>query len=121
MSNSLIHLNLRLIGSVQGVGLRASAKAKADELGITGFVRNEPDSSVTMEAEGLKEAVERFVFWLEHEFDYYSSHKLIRTVGSVAGYDSFEIKFVKTLRRLKETSISKSPRSPNPFFAPKTK
>ena len=39
-------------GRVQGVFFRASAAEKAAELRLAGFVRNEPDGSVYMEAEG---------------------------------------------------------------------
>jgi acylphosphatase len=46
------HFNIRISGRVQGVFFRASTKAKAEELGISGFVQNEPDGSVYIEAEG---------------------------------------------------------------------
>jgi len=48
---------------VQGVNFRFYAKAKADELGIKGFVRNEPDSSVYIEAEGESYAIGKFIKW----------------------------------------------------------
>lgn len=50
-------------GKVQGVFYRASTKSKADELGVKGFVRNEPDGSVYIEAEGSAETIEHFVHW----------------------------------------------------------
>jgi acylphosphatase len=54
---------LRVTGKVQGVFFRASAKAVADELGIRGIVRNEPDGSVCVEAEGDEMTLARFIAW----------------------------------------------------------
>jgi acylphosphatase len=39
-------------GKVQGVFYRARTKDKADELGLKGWVRNMPDGSVEIHAEG---------------------------------------------------------------------
>ncbi|MEX2145311.1 MAG: acylphosphatase [Candidatus Spechtbacterales bacterium] len=57
------HLNIRVTGRVQGVFYRHSARKKAEELGIFGFARNEPDGSVYMEAEGSQNALAGFVEW----------------------------------------------------------
>ena len=50
-------------GKVQGVFFRASTKEKAEELGITGFVRNERDGSVYIEAQGEEDVLEDFLHW----------------------------------------------------------
>jgi acylphosphatase len=39
-------------GRVQGVGFRATARSIASAFDVTGWVRNEPDGSVTLEAQG---------------------------------------------------------------------
>lgn len=57
------HLNIRVHGRVQGVFFRSSAKHSAKKLGIRGFVRNEPDGTVYIEAEGDEENLERFLGW----------------------------------------------------------
>jgi acylphosphatase len=57
------HVSIRVYGRVQGVFFRASAKEKADELGIFGSVRNEYDGSVAVEAEGEDQAIGNFVEW----------------------------------------------------------
>jgi acylphosphatase len=56
-------LDIRVIGRVQGVFFRASTQEAARRLGIQGTVRNEPDGSVFIEAEGPAEALEVFVAW----------------------------------------------------------
>jgi acylphosphatase len=58
---------LRLIvrGKVQGVGFRYFAKDKALELQITGWVRNLPDRTVEILAQGPGETLERFMQSIE--------------------------------------------------------
>ena len=57
------HISILVSGRVQGVFYRASAKTKADELGIKGFVQNLPDGEVYMEAEGSDEKLDLFKAW----------------------------------------------------------
>lgn len=45
-------LRMRFVGEVQGVGFRWTARMVANELDLTGWVRNEPDGSVSMELQG---------------------------------------------------------------------
>jgi acylphosphatase len=54
---------LTITGHVQGVFFRANAQLKAQELGIGGWIRNEPDGTVAVVAEGEERAVERFIEW----------------------------------------------------------
>jgi len=48
---------------VQGVYFRVSAKQKALNLGVRGFVKNESDGTVCLEVEGEFNAVEQMVSW----------------------------------------------------------
>jgi len=60
------HISISVKGKVQGVFFRASTKAKADELGVTGLVRNQPDGSVYIEAEGSDAQLNEFMAWCQH-------------------------------------------------------
>jgi DNA ligase D-like protein (predicted 3'-phosphoesterase) len=51
-------------GSVQGVGFRWETVKRADELGVLGWVRNEDDGTVVVQAEGPDEAVDALLEWL---------------------------------------------------------
>ena len=51
----------RFYGRVQGVGFRYRAQYTASRLGLTGWVMNEYDGSVLLEAQGEPEALERLV------------------------------------------------------------
>ncbi len=57
------HLAIKISGRVQGVWFREQTKRKALELGITGFVRNEDDGSVFIEAEGGDAPLSDFLAW----------------------------------------------------------
>jgi acylphosphatase len=52
-----------IIGRVQGVFYRASAQQEAMRLGLVGEVRNLPDGSVEVVAEGPRERIEDLVEW----------------------------------------------------------
>ena len=51
----------RITGTVQGVAYRAWTEGQARQLGLTGWVRNQPDGSVTALICGPREMVERMV------------------------------------------------------------
>ena len=46
-------------GPVQGVGFRYRAEYAANMLGVTGWVRNEPDGSVLLEVQGTDEQIDK--------------------------------------------------------------
>ena len=52
-------------GRVQGVGFRWSAVERAERLGVSGWVRNEYDGSVSCHCEGSRAALERYLDWLK--------------------------------------------------------
>ena len=56
-------VSVRVTGRVQGVSFRYYAQAEAERLGVAGWVRNEPDGSVAVHAEGADEAVDALVTW----------------------------------------------------------
>ena len=48
-------------GHVQGVGFRYSAQYLAQAIGVTGWVKNEWDGTVVMEAQGTREQLDLLV------------------------------------------------------------
>jgi len=50
-------------GRVQGVYFRASAKEVADEIGITGWVKNTEDGDVEIMATGNEEQLKKLLEW----------------------------------------------------------
>ena len=60
-----IRMEFHFYGQVQGVGFRYTAKYTASALGITGWVMNEWDGTVTMQAQGTKEQLDQLLSRLE--------------------------------------------------------
>jgi len=58
------HYKLHITGRVQGVGFRAATQAQAQQIGVNGFVRNEPDGSVYLEATGTTTQLQQLVAWV---------------------------------------------------------
>ncbi len=54
-------------GDVQGVGFRYTSKYTARNYGLTGWVRNEWDGSVTMEVQGQREAIDMLLECLKDD------------------------------------------------------
>ncbi len=50
-------------GIVQGVFFRANAARKAEQLGVTGWVKNLPDGRVELIVEGEDHLVDQMVSW----------------------------------------------------------
>ncbi|MDP7056859.1 MAG: acylphosphatase [Nitrospinaceae bacterium] len=61
MADSAVHIIVH--GRVQGVFFRASTQTRALELSLVGWVRNLPDSSVEIHAEGDRENLELLIEW----------------------------------------------------------
>ena len=51
-------------GSVQGVGYRYTARMIANEVGVTGWVRNRRDGTVEAEVEGTPDQVDEMLAWM---------------------------------------------------------
>jgi len=84
---------LRITGGVQGVSYRASTRAAAHALGLTGWVRNEPDGSVTAWAQGPRAKLEALIAWCQ-EGPQYASVKTVETTWSEEdpGLTGFEVR-----------------------------
>lgn len=85
------HLNLSIRGKVQGVWFRASTKRRAEELGIRGIVRNEPDGSVYAELEGDKEVIDKMLEWCNHGPELAKVDEVVVSEGILQHYTTFEI------------------------------
>ena len=66
-ADSMIRRHLVFHGSVQGVGFRYTAHHLAESLGLTGWVQNEYDGSVTCEIQGPSFLIDEFLQKLNNQ------------------------------------------------------
>jgi acylphosphatase len=60
----MVQYEITVKGRVQGVGYRYFAAQKANEMGITGWVKNSVDGSVIVVAQGIEEEIRTFTDYL---------------------------------------------------------
>ena len=80
-------------GTVQGVGFRYRAFQIARRHGIKGFVRNQPDGSVIVEAEGSQEDIDALFSDLSHTMYGYIESTEYNRMACDYGYSGFDIRY----------------------------
>ena len=80
------------MGRVQGVWYRASTERKAKELGVLGFVQNEPNGDVYIECEGTEAQLKSLVSWCEKGPPLAKVTGVQIENGEVIGFENFSIK-----------------------------
>jgi len=93
MIGAMKAVQARVTGRVQGVSFRWYAQEQARSLGVVGWVRNEPDGSVLVHAEGEDDAVDHLVRWC-HDGPSTArvSHVAVREAAAT-GATSFEVRY----------------------------
>jgi len=84
-------IRLTVKGKVQGVYFRASAKNKASELGITGWVRNLQDDNVEIKATATDDILQLFISWCRQGPSRASVHELIIEELPLESFNDFRI------------------------------
>lgn len=80
-------------GRVQGVGFRWTAIQHARDLGLTGWVRNEYDGTVTMEVQGEDERIDALVEGLYADRWIRIDNIDVRSKKIVPGEKDFSVKY----------------------------
>ena len=78
-------------GRVQGVWFRESTRRAAEELGVSGWVRNRPDGSVEAVFEGDDRAIAQAVAWARSGPPHAVVTSLRETAEEPEGLDGFEV------------------------------
>ncbi len=55
--------NIKIFGNVQGVSFRYYTFQKARELNLVGWIKNAPDDTVEILAQGEKQNLEKLIAW----------------------------------------------------------
>ena len=86
------HFNIIISGKVQGVFYRQSTLEIANQLGIKGFVRNEPNGNVYIEAEGTEESLKKIIEWCKKGPPRAVVSEVKFSAGELKNFDGFLIK-----------------------------
>jgi len=88
-----IRLLIRVTGRVQGVGYRHSAVREARKHNIKGYVKNMPDGSVDIEAEGRRKQLDAFLKWCRKGPRYGYVESVNFDSLTPAGYKDFRVEY----------------------------
>ena len=81
------------VGRVQGVGFRFTVFHAANRYRLTGMVRNEPDGTVEMLAQGRAEDIDNCIRDIEKSFAGYISETRVEEAQLNPQYEEFKITF----------------------------
>jgi len=91
-ASKLVRVQARFEGRVQGVGFRATCRDIARGHAVTGWVRNEADGSVVLEAQGSAEAVEVYLRAVEATLGRFITLAARMSVTALEGEKRFEVR-----------------------------
>ena len=86
------HHKITVFGKVQGVFFRANAKTNAENLGLTGWCKNDLDGTVRIEVEGKLNGLEEFELWCYKGSEYSHVTEVKIEKAEIVGFTQFEIK-----------------------------
>lgn len=84
-------VDVKLRGNVQGVGLRYRIMWSADEEGVSGWVRNEEDGTVSVHLEGAEHRVENVLAILRAGYSGVTISRMETARSEVEGVRGFQI------------------------------
>jgi len=95
MENSdLISVKAVVSGYVQGVFFRAFVSRWAEELGLSGYVRNLPDGAVEVVAEGERKELEKLISHLKAGPPAARVEKIVTSWAAYSGsYSGFSVRY----------------------------
>lgn len=88
------NVHVIITGRVQGVWFRANTKQKAEQLGVTGWVRNTRDGCVEAIFEGEENNVKEMIEWCHRGPPLAKIDKVeVKNQNPINGFDDFSIKY----------------------------
>ena len=88
------NVHVLISGRVQGVWFRASTKQKAEQLSLTGWVRNTSGGNVEAVFEGDENLIQEMLEWCHHGPPLANVENVeIKNQEPTNGFDDFSIKY----------------------------
>lgn len=88
------NVHVIISGRVQGVWFRTSTKQKAEQLGITGWVRNTKDGRVEAIFEGEEETVNQMLQWCHQGPPLSKVNNVeIKNQNPTNGFEEFSVRY----------------------------
>lgn len=85
-------ITVRYEGRVQGVGFRYTAVSLAQELDVTGWVKNEFDGSVSLVAEGAEDSLMELLSAIRRSnLERYITSELVRRSAATGEFTGFGV------------------------------
>jgi acylphosphatase len=84
---------IRIYGFVQGVGFRYYTIGEAQKLGLSGWVKNEPDGSITIVAEGEEDKLKKMIDWAKKGPSWASVEDVKIDWQEPIGEEGFEVRY----------------------------
>jgi len=89
-----LNVHVLVSGQVQGVWFRASTKQKAEQLGLTGWVRNTPGGSVEAVFEGEEKIVKEMIEWCHRGPPLAKVENVeVKKQSPTNGFDGFSVRY----------------------------
>jgi len=85
------HLDITVKGKVQGVFYRVTTKAVADQLGVRGTVKNDPNGDVIIEAEADQSTLDLFLDFCHEGPEDAKVTSVETNEGELKNYRNFEV------------------------------
>jgi acylphosphatase len=84
-------IHLIIIGKVQGVFFRVTAKRKAQALNLTGWVKNTAEGNVEIIVSGDEEVLEQFIKWCNNGPENAEVEDVKVNCNDYQAFDTFDI------------------------------
>jgi acylphosphatase len=93
--NEIEHVKIIVKGYVQGVSFRAYTRRKANDLGLTGYVKNLRNGNVEVVAEGPQSKLYKLIIWFRKEGSPASQVEevIVEWIKKIDNYNTFRIVF----------------------------
>lgn len=89
-----LNVHVLIYGRVQGVWFRSSTKQKAEQLGLTGWVRNTHDGNVEAVFEGEEKLVKEMIEWCHRGPPLAEVENVeVKKQNPTNGFDGFSIRY----------------------------